>query len=181
MPIPRKQEQLDLSDVFGKDLDHERLQRPPEPMPPSRPQAPTGPPDPGKLLLVIIFVIWGRLAHYAFVEDWGSKGADGGRLLNGVAILLVIVLFFVWMRMEWSRSRWLMLPSALLVLVATKICLTAMNFGADGYKDFLPSHPVWIAMGASAALMVAASPLFKFLMHHVMEFLTDPINKMRGT
>jgi hypothetical protein len=129
---------------------------------------------PGAMLVVIVFIVLGRLALYGAVENWGTAAAAEGILANLVAGAGSAVIFGYWAWEAWRQCAWLMIPSAVLVLVTMVICGAAILDGPQG-ENVGPA-----AFLAIVALLIGASPIFIRLIKHTMEFLNHPFKKLGG-
>lgn len=129
--------------------------------------------DPGAALLIIaVIVIIARLCVYVWAENWGAKHHLLGTVSNITFIGLLSIMLCGWASVEWKLLRWLMIPNVSLILVAILICFSKISES----KVF---HPVPLALIMIAALIIAASPLFLWLVRTIVQFLNDPFKKGR--
>jgi len=137
---------------------------------------------PGALLLVVVFIIAGRLGLYAFVEDWGNAAANEGVVANIVSILGSLIVLCAWAREEWRRSRWLMIPAGIVVSVALVVCGASLIGGENiaGMPVSHRAHTSFVALFACAGFGLAASRFFTWMIKRAMNFLNHPIRTLRG-
>src|SRR5580704_1585593 len=93
--------------------ENERLRREaPKPQQPQQtPKSSTPESKEGAFLLIVPFIMGGRLALYALVEDWGTRSGNVGIVADIAFGILALIVVGVWLRATWQAQRILMVPS----------------------------------------------------------------------
>jgi hypothetical protein len=115
----------------------------------------------GVFLILVAFIVAGRLALYFFVENAGT-GAHAIASLSDILFAAgSALLLYAWVRAEWAEVAWLAVPKFVIVFVTLLICASVFNDGAllRGDWSASPTHPILASVIAIVALSLAASPL----------------------
>jgi hypothetical protein len=127
----------------------------------------------GAFLILLAFVIAGRLAVYQFVQDGGTTADTVGLISNLLFGGGSVLILFVWARTEWGEIEWLAIPKYVLVIVALLFAGNLFSDGALLRGEFSApaTHPFWAGLIAIAALLIAASPLAVLVVRWTLHFL----------
>lgn len=141
-----------------------------------RQQAPAAPQSlAGAFLILLAFVIVGRLAIFQFVQDGGATADTVGLISNVLFGAGTVVLLFVWARTEWGEIEWLAIPKFVLVFVALLFAGSVFSDGALLRGEFKApaTHPFLAGLIAIVALLLAASPLAVMCVRWILHSLQN--------
>jgi len=115
----------------------------------------------GVFLVLVAFVVVGRLALYSFVEDGGTGTQFIGNVTDVLFAAGSALLLYSWVRAEWAEIAWLAVPKFVFVFVMLLICTSVFSNGAllQGDWSAPPTHPILASLIAVVTLSLAASPL----------------------
>jgi hypothetical protein len=142
-------------------------------VPAPQPPAPVIRSTAGVFLVLLAFLVLGRCALFAFVQDWGMRESGAGTIFNLLFGPAAVLLLAVWVRAEWKEIAWLAAIKYIFVFVMLFLCTEILDGGAllSGDFDTTPTDPIAATFLAVVSLFFGASPLPVRIVRWLMRFL----------
>jgi hypothetical protein len=132
---------------------------------------------PQMFLVIFALLVLCRMALYVYVEQMGGEAGIEARPASGLFGGAGLIVLAFWVVNEIRASSWLMMPKAMLILVALLISASIFSNGkvwvgtptAPGGK---PWHVLALVL---AALLVAATPFCEWLVNTIVQLVSHPV------
>ena len=131
---------------------------------------------PQTFLVIFALLVLGRMALYVYVEQMGGNAGIEARPANGLFGGASLIVLGIWVVNEIKSSGWLMMPKAMVIVVALVIAASVFSNGRiwEGTAT-VPGGQPWNAVAlVLAGLLVAATPFCEWLVNTIVDLVSDP-------
>jgi hypothetical protein len=126
-------------------------------------------------LIIAALLVVARVVLFGVVEAWGTRASDVGMGTSAVLGLGMVGMILEWLAEEWRTEGWNSAGAVIFLAVGIMACIAILNpvFLETG-KPGPVQHPVTAAAALIACFLLAASPVFRWIMGFLLVLVTDP-------
>jgi hypothetical protein len=167
---PDKDELSEVRETYTKQrAEKEALQKQ------TKPQEPLNAKLSSIFLIIAALLVFARLVLFIVVEQWGTHFGDAGDFISVIVAIVVGLMVLKWLDEEWKTEGLTVAGSAIFLSASFVAWLGLFEPSLLGTADIGPLlHPVRAAAMLIICFLLAATPIFRWLMAFLLVFVTNP-------